>query len=144
MNNDAIKQGAYYLLRGGTLLSEPCKKCGNLQIRFKGNIICMTCKNDIEPNSMKTEAQLTTIPSEKKRQNIENIKYDSDSEPQMSESTPDIQTLLKEIEIGVVRNLSFASTKLSTTADLIAYQNIGNIVEQSLRIIKLIKEIRKT
>jgi uncharacterized Zn finger protein (UPF0148 family) len=142
MNNDAIKQGAYYLLRGGTLLSEPCKKCGNLQIKFKGNIICMTCKNDNEPNNIEIGPQLTTISSEKNREKIE---HDSLPVPNLSETTTtDIQTLLQEIELGITRNLSFASTKLSTTSDLIEYQNIGNIVEQSLRIIKLIKDIRNT
>ena len=45
MNNDLIKQGAYYLLRGGTLLSEPCKKCGNLQIKYKDEVICMNCQH---------------------------------------------------------------------------------------------------
>jgi uncharacterized Zn finger protein (UPF0148 family) len=142
MNNDAIKQGAYYLLRGGTLLSEPCKKCGNLQIKFKGNIICMTCKNDNEPNNIEIGPQLTTISSEKNREKVE---HDSLPVPNLSETTTtDIQSLLQEIELGITRNLSFASTKLSTTSDLIEYQNIGNIVEQSLRIIKLIKDIRNT
>lgn len=141
MNNDAIKQGAYYLLRGGTLLSEPCKRCGNLQIKFKGNIICMTCKNDNEPNTVETGAHLTAISSEKNRDNIE---HESPLKPDIIEAHPNIQILLQEIEIGVSRNLSIAITKLSTTSDLSEFQNIGNIVEQALRIIKLIKEIRNT
>lgn len=139
MKNDAIKQGAYYLLRGGTLLSEPCKQCGNLQIKFKGNIICMTCKNDIEPNSIETGVQLTTISSEK---SIESPDRDVTPEPKISETTVDIQSLLQEIQLGVARNLGFAITKLSSTSDLGDYQNIVNIVEQSLRILKLIKEIK--
>jgi len=139
MKNDAIKQGAYYLLRGGTLLSEPCKKCGNLQIKFKGNIICMTCKNDIEPDNIETGGLLTTISSEK---SSESLGRDATPELKISKTTVDIQTLLQEIELGVARNLGFAITKLSSTSDLGDYQNIVNIVEQSLRIIKLLKEIK--
>jgi hypothetical protein len=100
----------------------------------------MTCKNDNEPNNIEIGPQLTTISSEKNREKIE---HDSLPVPNLSETTTtDIQTLLQEIELGIARNLSYASTKLSTTSDLIEYQNIGNIVEQSLRIIKLIKDIR--
>lgn len=141
MNNDPIKQGAYYLLRGGTLLSEPCEKCGNLQIKFKGNIICMTCKNDLEANTIETGVQLTTITSEKNKENMEN---DSPPAPNISETTTNIQSLLQEIEMGIAKNLSAATKKLFTISDLSEYQHTGTIVEQSLRIIKLIKEIKNT
>lgn len=138
MNNDVIKQGAYYLLRGGTLLSEPCKKCGNLQIKFKGNILCMTCQHEAESNI--TEKLVQPVTNVQVKETIETEMRD----PQNPENDIilELQPLLHEIERGVMRNMGVASKKLSNKLDLIEYQNIANIIEQSLRILKYINEIK--
>ena len=44
MNNDIVKKGADFLLKGGTLLSEPCKICNGLLIKYKGDILCLNCQ----------------------------------------------------------------------------------------------------
>jgi uncharacterized Zn finger protein (UPF0148 family) len=46
MNNDILKKGADYILKGGTLLSEPCQECNGLLIKFKGNILCLNCQGN--------------------------------------------------------------------------------------------------
>ena len=46
MNNDIVKKGADFLLKGGTLLSEPCKICNGLLIKYKGDILCLNCQRD--------------------------------------------------------------------------------------------------
>ena len=40
-----IKNAAALLLKGGSLISEPCSKCGGVQVQFKENIICVNCRN---------------------------------------------------------------------------------------------------
>jgi UPF0148 protein len=40
-----IKNAAALLLKGGSLISEPCGECGGVQVRFKENIICVNCRN---------------------------------------------------------------------------------------------------
>ena len=40
-----IKNAAALLLKGGSLIREPCGKCGGVQVRFKENIICVNCRN---------------------------------------------------------------------------------------------------
>jgi UPF0148 protein len=40
-----IKNAAALLLKGGSLISEPCSECGGVQVRFKENIICVNCRN---------------------------------------------------------------------------------------------------
>jgi UPF0148 protein len=40
-----IKNAAALLLKGGSLISEPCSECGGVQVRFKENIICINCRN---------------------------------------------------------------------------------------------------
>jgi UPF0148 protein len=40
-----IKNAAALLLKGGSLISEPCSRCGGVQVKFKENIICVNCRN---------------------------------------------------------------------------------------------------
>jgi UPF0148 protein len=40
-----IKNAAALLLKGGSLLSEPCGKCGGLQVKFKDMTTCVNCGN---------------------------------------------------------------------------------------------------
>lgn len=53
MNEEVSKKGASYLLKGGTLLAESCQSCGNLQIEYKGNIICLGCQKNSTPENVK-------------------------------------------------------------------------------------------
>lgn len=45
MSEDAgrIKSAASILLKGGTLVSEQCPKCGGVQVRFSGKTSCINC-----------------------------------------------------------------------------------------------------
>lgn len=54
MNNDIVKKGADFLLKGGTLLSEPCQICNGLLIKYKGDIMCLNCQN---PNPNQDELE---------------------------------------------------------------------------------------
>ncbi len=55
MSDDAgkIKSAASILLKGGTLVSEQCAKCGGVQVRFGGKTTCINCgeekKEDAAP-----------------------------------------------------------------------------------------------
>ena len=49
-----LKQAAEFLLKGGTLLSEPCEKCNGIQIKKNNEVTCIICGNTttlIEPKS---------------------------------------------------------------------------------------------
>jgi uncharacterized Zn finger protein (UPF0148 family) len=58
-----IKNAAALLLKGGSLISEPCNECGGVQVRFKENIICVNCRNkqSITKHSNSTTVQTRTI-----------------------------------------------------------------------------------
>ncbi|HEX6379515.1 MAG TPA: autoantigen p27 domain-containing protein, partial [Nitrososphaeraceae archaeon] len=49
-----LKNGADFLLRGGTLLSEPCNKCTGIQIRKNNEIKCIICGNTTLPENNTT------------------------------------------------------------------------------------------
>src|SRR5216117_283683 len=51
-----LKHAAEFLIKGGTLLSEPCKKCNGIQMKKDNEITCIICGNKTtieETNSTK-------------------------------------------------------------------------------------------
>ena len=43
-----IKGAADLLLKGGTLLSTSCAKCGGVQVRYKEETVCVSCGRKIK------------------------------------------------------------------------------------------------
>src|SRR5215210_3585352 len=54
-NVSRIKTGASLLASGGTLTSEPCHKCGGVQVRLREKITCINCGNEV--NTARTQAK---------------------------------------------------------------------------------------
>ena len=52
-NVSRIKTGASLLASGGTLTSEPCQKCGGVQVRLGEKITCINCGNEV--NTARTQ-----------------------------------------------------------------------------------------
>jgi len=50
-----MKNAAEFLLKGGTLLSEPCEKCSGIQVKKNDEIKCIICGNTISPSDNKTK-----------------------------------------------------------------------------------------
>ena len=71
-----IKNAAALLLKGGSLISEPCSECGGVQVKFKDSIICVNCrkKRSIEKQSNSDITQNerpTVIPLNSERVEVE-------------------------------------------------------------------------
>jgi hypothetical protein len=139
MNNDLIKQGAYYLLRGGTLLSEPCKKCGNLQIKYKEDVICMNCQH-IEQGRM--EQQETSVNNIETKKEIPNV---GSGEDDIGTLIPfdDIHEVLSQVEHQVLQSLAKLNVEQDLTASPKRYKKYLKIVQSSLKTIEMIKHIKK-
>ena len=139
MNNDLIKQGAYYLLRGGTLLSEPCKKCGNLQIKYKEDVICMNCQH-LEQD--KIEQQETIVNDIETRKEVG--KVGSEEEDKRTFNTfNDNQELLSQIERHVLQTLVELNREQNAIASPKKYKRYLEIVQTGLKTIEMIRRIKQ-
>ena len=140
MNNDSIKQGAYYLLRGGTLLSEPCKRCGNLQIKYKQDVICMSCQN----------SEQDKIEQQKSLANDIEIKTDvssADSEEEdkrILNTYGDINDVLSQIERQVILTLVKLNKEQDALSSPKKYKKYLKTVQTSLKTVEMIKSIRQS
>lgn len=52
--SDLTKKAAEMLLKGATLLSEPCPYCRGVRVMHDGNALCVSCGRTPEKNSRKT------------------------------------------------------------------------------------------
>lgn len=140
MNNDSIKQGAYYLLRGGTLLSEPCKKCGNLQIKYEQDVICMNCQNSEQD---KIERQKT--PANDIETRIELNNANSEEEVKIITNTSsDLNEVLSKIERQVLLTLVNLNKEQDVLSNPKKYEKYLKIVQISLKTIEMIKSIKQS
>ena len=140
MNNDSIKQGAYYLLRGGTLLSEPCKKCGNLQIKYKQDVICMSCQNSEQD---KIEQQKTLANDIEIKTDVSSA--DSEEEDKRILNTyGDINDVLSQIERQVILTLVKLNKEQDALSSPKKYKKYLKIVQTSLKTVEMIKSIRQS
>ncbi len=138
MNNDLIKQGAYYLLRGGTLLSEPCKKCGNLQIKYKEDVICMNCQH-LEQNII--EQQETPANNTETKKEIDYIKIEDDKKA--LNTFEDVHVMLSQLENQIFQTLMKFNWEQSATSSPKKYKKYLEIIQTSLKTIELIRNFKK-
>ena len=64
MSQDLRKKAAEMLLKGATLLAEPCPYCKGVRVMMNGNALCANCgkepdKNKIEEESIPTNSTST-------------------------------------------------------------------------------------
>ena len=58
-----IKNAAAALLKGGTLVSDQCKKCGGVQVRLGGKVTCVNCGNELQPGDVAKEEKPQQVAS---------------------------------------------------------------------------------
>jgi UPF0148 protein len=56
-NSSKIKAAASLLVKGGTLVSEPCQKCSGVQVRFGDKTTCINCGNMENSGSAQNKAE---------------------------------------------------------------------------------------
>jgi uncharacterized Zn finger protein (UPF0148 family) len=140
MNNDSIKQGAYYLLRGGTLLSEPCKKCGNLQIKFKGEILCMNCQAETNKENLPSITVDREVPIPDK-----NDVHDKEQDLVGVEkfgTKIDTNLVLDEIENRLVKSISELGMQITANDCSKEYRNALKGIKECLKILEIIKRLK--
>ena len=89
MSKDLTKKAVEMLLKGATLLSEPCPYCKGVRVMMNGNALCVSCgkepeKKHIEPKEEKQEKSSPAVEIlEKKLQTLsKELEHEKDHEKQ--------------------------------------------------------------
>ncbi len=90
MSKDLTKKAVELLLKGATMLSEPCPYCKGIRVMMNGNALCVSCgkepeKSHIEPKEEKEEKSSPAIEIlEKKLQTLsKELEQEKDHEEQL-------------------------------------------------------------
>jgi len=142
MNNDILKKGADYLLKGGTLLSEPCQTCNGLLIKFKGNTLCLNCqvydKNDIQ---LKNENK--QVEEEKEieigQKNLNKNTMDKIHDFQKFEEH---NNLLQQVKETIIKKIIDSNKSINIENDIDKQQKNLKVLILYLKILKKIKKIQ--
>ena len=142
MNNDILKKGAEYLLKGGTLLSEPCQICNGLLIKFKGNILCLNCqgidKKEIQlkkENNQTHEEKEIEINQKNPNKHIMNKVYDH-------QKFENHTNLLQQIEETIIKKIFESNKSIIIENDMDKQQKNLKSLFLYLKILKKIKKIQ--
>ncbi|MEK6966461.1 MAG: Sjogren's syndrome/scleroderma autoantigen 1 family protein [Thermoproteota archaeon] len=90
MSNDLTKRAAEMLLKGATLLAEPCPYCKGVRIMKDGNAFCVSCGREPEPE--------VEIDAEKKSESQEKSTVSSQSDSTLITLAKKLESLSKELE----------------------------------------------
>ena len=64
MSKDLTKKAAEMLLKGATLLSEPCPYCSGVRVMKEGHALCINCGREPKKNEIPVEAKQQTEKTE--------------------------------------------------------------------------------
>ncbi len=141
MNDDILKKGADFLLKGGTLLSEPCQVCNGLLIKFKGDIMCMNCqkagqndqKFEKNPGQISEEKELET--SQKKL--LKDITYKHDLQ-----EIDNYKDLLLQIEKTIIKRILENNKSINIESDMDRQKKNLKMLLLYLKIMEKLKKIQ--
>lgn len=140
MDKDIIKQGASYLLRGGTLLSEPCKYCGNLQIKYNNEIFCINCSQSTEPQNhgrkIIKDPQVNNEVDQNKKENV------TDTNRALVSDQTDYNKLIVEMEKGIINYLEYLYREFNNTDNFKDREKYLRGMYKCLRVIEKINKIK--
>lgn len=93
MSTDLTKRAAEMLLKGATLLAEPCPYCKGVRVLQNGNAFCVSCGR--EP---KTEEIKTSSDTEKKSEHQDKSNVSSQPDSALKTLEKKLEFLSKELE----------------------------------------------
>jgi uncharacterized Zn finger protein (UPF0148 family) len=119
--SSAIKKGAALVIKGGSITSEPCSKCGGVQVRFKGKIICINCGNE------QKEHTVASSPS-----NLEPIIFDKSKSTQIG---------LEAAEYIIQDKILILIREILDEKDIAIQKQKIDLIEMYLRILEKTKHL---
>ena len=99
MSDDLLKRGAELMLKGATLLSQPCPYCQGVRVMKDGNALCICCGREPEERKIQnnTEQQIDITLRDKLALLSNNLKEETDQKKQQ-EILSEINSILNTLQ----------------------------------------------
>jgi len=103
MSSEITKKAVNMLLKGATLVSEPCPYCKGVRVMKDGHALCVSCgkepeikENDIKPETKKSESILVVL--EKKLEKLSQELEQEKNHKNQQEILKSINSLIEVIK----------------------------------------------
>lgn len=140
-----IKSAADLLLKGGTLLSDSCAKCGGVQVRYKEEILCVSCGRKIKESTNNDVVTQQIEDKEKDLQEQQNSIQDSDLPSKKKEyQGPTVfdSRIPYALSTKIITDkINFLITTIETEEDILLQNTKLDLISKYLEILDKLKII---
>lgn len=142
-----IKSAADLILKGGTLLSNSCENCGGVQVRFKENIVCVSCGRKVQEINVK-QIEEEQQQQQQKKKNTSSNNSDSGVSKEMikvqsNSDDDDDDGRLRTYEKVISKKISLLITSLENDSDILIQNMKLDLVSKYLDVLDKLKIIDK-
>jgi len=141
-----IKSAADLLLKGGTLLSNSCENCGGVQVRFKENIVCVSCGRKIKEMSimqMEEEQKKKSTSNNNSDSGLSNeMEVQSNSDDGVSSSNGGDDRLLTYEKV-ISKKITLLITSLENESDILIQNTKLDLISKYLDVLDKLKIVSK-
>ncbi|MGZ5485343.1 MAG: Sjogren's syndrome/scleroderma autoantigen 1 family protein [Nitrososphaeraceae archaeon] len=138
-----IKSAADLLLKGGTLLSSSCAKCGGVQVRYKEETVCVSCGRKIKEMSNETQQ----IEEEQQKQQQQQQHSIQDSNISKESKVPTIFdahiTNISYTKI-IIDKINFLISTLENENDILMQNTTLDLISKYLEVLDKLKIISRS
>ena len=133
-----IKGAADLLLKGGTLLSTSCAKCGGVQVRYKEETVCVSCGRKIKDANNGTQQIEVEELQHRNQHSIQDSNLSNVSKnPTVFDSSISKTTNTKTI----IEKINFLISTLENENDLLIQNTKLDLISKYLEVIDKLKII---
>lgn len=134
-----IKSAADLLLKGGTLLSSSCAKCGGVQVRYKEETVCVSCGRKIKEMSNETQQ----IEEEQQQQQQQHSIQDSNLSKESKVPTIfDAHITNISYTKIIIDKINFLISTLENENDILIQNTTLDLISKYLEVIDKLKIIK--
>ena len=136
-----IKSAADLLLKGGTLLSSSCAKCGGVQVRYKEETVCVSCGRKIKEMSNETQQ----IEEEQQKQQQQHSIQDSNLSKESKVPTIfDAHITNISYTKIIIDKINFLISTLENENDILIQNTTLDLISKYLEVLDKLKIISRS
>ena len=136
-----IKSAADLLLKGGTLLSSSCAKCGGVQVRYKEETVCVSCGRKIKEMSNETQQIEEEQQKQKQQQQQHSIQDSNLSKESKVPTIFDAHITNISYTKIIIDKINFLISTLENENDILIQNTILDLISKYLEVLDKLKII---
>ncbi len=135
-----IKSAADLLLKGGTLLSSSCAKCGGVQVRYKEETVCVSCGRKIKEMSDETQQ----VQEEQQQQQQHSIQDSNLSKESKVPTIFDAHITNISYTKIIIDKINFLISTLENDNDILIQNTTLDLISKYLEVLDKLKIISRS